>query len=85
MERPEDGGKQGVVEQQTGKSFLHEGRWERLFLSMRDRVLIAHDSADAVGTAPLMALPAHDCKLSLPKSQRKDRPYCFRVDLDPDC
>eukprot|EP01043_Picozoa_sp_COSAG02_P029210 COSAG02_NODE_1808_length_10843_cov_4.345867_2_plen_2020_part_00 len=84
MERSEDGGKQGVVEKQTGKSFLHEGRWERLFLSMRDRVLIAHDSADAVGTAPLMALPAHDCKLGLPKSQRKDRPYCFRVDLDPE-
>ena len=75
-------GKHGWVEKQTGKTFLQEGRWDRLYLSMRDRVLVAHDAEDAVGTAPLMAFAMKDCVLKLPKTERKDRPHCMRLDFD---
>ena len=85
LERPDDGtGKQGWVEKekQTGKTFLQEGRWDRVYLSMRDRVLVTHDAEDAVGTVPLMAFDMRDCVLKMPKTERKDRPYCIRLDFD---
>jgi hypothetical protein len=71
--RPQLDSMSGWLEREEKKK-----KWAKLFLKLEEGVLRGY--ASQTTSTPLLQLGARDCALRLPKSSRKGRPACFRID-----